>query len=379
MHYTRERVKMFEKVFGKKKSIQRSLIRDTIISIIIVVIISIIGFYVFVNREALKTLVQVNLESKEKLKDLLDIIQRSIFILVMNVIVISAVVMKLASRKMLKPIQQIAEATKKVSLGDFKVRLETKRNDEIGELTNNFNQMVKELGSIELLQKDFINNVSHEIKTPITSIQGFAKLLEDDNISKEEKQEYLNIIVEESNRLLNISTNILRLSKLQNQEKITKKDIINVTEQIRKTISLLEPKWKEKNLSFDISTQEIYYYGDEEITFQIWVNLIDNAIKFSEENGKISIKIKQEDCNIVVKIKDNGIGMDENEQQKIYTRFYQIDQSHSQEGSGLGLSIVKRIVDLSNGKIEVESKKNVGTTFTIKLPVEKENNKIVIE
>lgn len=379
MHYTLERIEMFEKIFGKKKSIQRSLIRDTIISIVIVVIISIIGFYVFVNREALKALVQVNLESKEKLKDLLDIIQRSIFILVMNVIVISAVVMKLASRKMLKPIQQIAEATKKVSSGDFKVRLETKRNDEIGELTNNFNQMVKELGSIEVLQKDFINNVSHEIKTPITSIQGFAKLLEDDNISKEEKQEYLNIIVEESNRLLNISTNILRLSKLQNQEKITKKDSINVTEQIRKTISLLEPKWKQKNILFNISTQEVYYYGDEEITFQIWINLIDNAIKFSRENGKISINIKQEDCNIVVKIKDNGIGMDENEQQKIYTRFYQIDQSHSQEGSGLGLSIVKRIVDLSNGKIEVESKKNIGTTFTIKLPVEKENNKIVID
>lgn len=369
---------MFEKIFGKKKSIQRSLIRDTIISIVIVVIISIIGFYVFVNREALKTLVQVNLESKEQVKDLLDIIQRSIFILIINVIVISAVVMKLASGKMLKPIQQITEATKKVSSGDFKVRLETRRNDEIGELTNNFNQMVRELGSIEVLQKDFINNVSHEIKTPITSIQGFAKLLEDDEISKEEKQEYLNIIVEESNRLLNISTNILRLSKLQNQEKITKRDSINVTEQVRKTISLLEPKWKEKNLSFNISTQEIYYYGDEEITFQIWVNLIDNAIKFSKEDGKINITIKQENSYIIVKIKDNGIGMDENEQQKIYTRFYQIDQSHSQEGSGLGLSIVKRIIDLSNGKIEVESKKNVGTTFTIKLPVEEENNRIVI-
>ena len=238
--------------------------------------------------------------------------------------------------------------------------------------------MVKELGKVEVIQKDFINNVSHEIKTPISSIQGFAKLLEDENLPEAERKEYAEIIIEESNRLLNLSTNILRLSKIQNQGKIVRKDHINITEQLRKAIAVLENKWNEKSLTFNISAKDVYYDGDEELTFQVWMNLIDNAIKFSKQNGKITIDVKEENDEVVVKIKDNGMGMSKEEQERIFTRFYQIDKSHSQEGSGLGLSIVKSIIDLSGGKIEVESKENSGTTFTIKLPIEKENNKIII-
>lgn len=368
---------MFEKILGRKKSIQRSLIMDFMLSIIIVVIISLIGFYIFVNKEALDTLIQINLESNEKIRELLGIIKRSIFILIINTILISAIAMKITSKKMLQPIRKITEATKKVSSGDFKVRLETKRSDEIGELTNNFNQMVKELGGIEVLQKEFIDNVSHEMKTPITSIQGFAKLLEED-LPKEERKEYVKIITEESDRLLKLSTSMLKLSKLQNQDRITKNERINITEQIRKIISLLEPKWKEKEIIFNISAKEIYFYGDEELTYQIWINLIDNAIKFSKEKGKIDVIVKEENNSIVIKIKDYGIGMDEEEQKRIFTRFYQIDKSHSSEGSGLGLAIVKRIVELSKGTIEIESKKNLGTTFIVKLPNPQENNKIVI-
>ena len=361
---------MFERIFGKRKSLQRDLVKDIIICIIIVMFISLVGFYIFVNKETLERLIQINVESKEQIKELLSITRRSVVLLVINTILISAIVMKITSKKLLQPIEKMTEATKKVASGDFNVKLETQREDEIGELTQNFNQMVKELGKVEVIQKDFINNVSHEIKTPISSIQGFAKLLEDENLPEAER--------EESNRLLNLSTNILRLSKIQNQGKIVRKDHINITEQLRKAIAVLENKWNEKSLTFNISAKDVYYDGDEELTFQVWMNLIDNAIKFSKQNGKITIDVKEENDEVVVKIKDNGMGMSKEEQERIFTRFYQIDKSHSQEGSGLGLSIVKSIIDLSDGKIEVESKENSGTTFTIKLPIEKENNKIII-
>ena len=365
---------MFERIFGKRKSLQRNLVIDLIICIIIVMFISLVGFYIFVNKETLNSLIQVNFENKEQIKEILGITRRSLVLLIINTILISTIVMRITSKKILQPIKKMTEATKKVASGDFNVKLESQREDEIGELTQNFNQMVNELGKVEVIQKDFINNVSHEIKTPISSIQGFAKLLEDENLPEAERKEYAEIIIEESNRLLNLSTNILRLSKIQNQGKIVRKDHINITEQLRKAIAVLENKWNEKSLTFNISAKDVYYDGDEELTFQVWMNLIDNAIKFSKQNGKITIDVKEENDEVVVKIKDNGMGMSKEEQERIFTRFYQIDKSHSQEGSGLGLSIVKSIIDLSDGKIEVESKENSGTTFIIKLPIEKENN-----
>lgn len=367
---------MFEKVLGKKNSIQRSLIIDFIIAIAIVLIVSIIGFYLFINKQAVEKLIQINVNTVE---EILLIIRRGIFLLILNTIIISVIIMKIAAKKMLDPIKQLTEATKKVASGDFSIKLETKRADEVGKLTNNFNKMVTELGSIECLQKDFIDNVSHEIKTPITSIQGFAELLEDENLSEEERREYSNIIKEESNRLLNLSTNILKLSKLQNQNRITNKDQIDVADQIRKAISLLEPKWNKKEIIFNVSLEKKYFYGDEELIFQIWINLIDNAIKFSKQKGRIDIILKEKDNSIEIKIKDYGIGMDEEEKNRIFTRFYQIDRSHSEKGSGLGLAIVKRIIELSNGKIEVESKENFGTTMIVNLPLEKKTNKILIE
>ena len=366
---------MFERIFGKKKSIQRSLTKDVCIAIIVVLILSIIGFYLFVNRETAERLIKINIENSEEIIDVLQIIQRCIIVLFCNTIIISFVFMKIASKKMLKPIEKLTEATKKVASGNFDVKLETTRQDEIAELTNNFNEMVKDLGSIEYLQKEFIDNVSHEIKTPISSIQGFAELLEDETLTQEERKEYSQIIKEETNRLLNISTNMLKLSKLQNQNKITQKEQIDVAEQIRKAISLLEPKWSEKEITFNVSMEEKYFYGDEDLIFQIWVNLIDNAIKFSKQKGKIDITLKEKKNENVleVKIKDYGIGMDEEEKEKIFKRFYQIDKSHSEKGSGLGLAIVKRIVELSKGTIDVKSKKDAGTTMIVKLPIEKKD------
>ena len=263
-----------------------------------------------------------------------------------------------------------------IEIGDFVLNYDQMSATK---LVDNFNKMVKDLGSIECLQKEFIDNVSHEIKTPISSIQGFAELLKDDNLTKEEREEYTNIIIEESNRLLNLSTNMLKLSKLQNQNKIVKKDQVDIAEQIRKAITLLEPKWSKKEITFNVSLQEKYFFGDEELIFQVWVNLIENAIKYSNENSKIDVTMSSNAKDIRVQIRDYGRGMNKENTKKIFSRFYQIDKSHSQEGNGLGLAIVKRIIELSNGKIEVDSEENVGTIITVILPVEKETNKILIK
>ena len=287
--------------------------------------------------------------------------------------------MKIYQKKLSYPISKINDATKKVTKGEYNIELETTRKDEIGELTENFNKMIKGLQSTENLQKEFINNVSHEIKTPISSIEGFAKFLKEDNLSKEEREEYSNIIIEESERLSNLTSKMLKLSKLHNQEIIVNKQEIMVAEQIRKAISVLEHKWSQKDIKINVSLQEIMILGDEDLIFQVWMNLIENAIKFSKQNGKIDIKLIKEKSNIIVTIKDYGIGMSEDELEKIFERFYQIDKSHSEEGSGLGLAIVKRIIELSNGSIRIESKENKGTIVTVQLPAfNKEDNKVYI-
>ena len=363
----------------KRKSLKKSVIIDFIVAVAITLIASIIGFYLFVNNQTLNELVQINVDNQEDTQEIISIIKRSIIILFVNTLMISIVLMKITDKKMLNPIKQITDATKKVASGDFSIKLESDRQDEVGELTDNFNQMVTELGSIESLQKDFIDNVSHEIKTPINSIQGFAELLRDEKLSKQEKKEYIDIIEEETNRILKLSNNMLKLSKLQNQKRISNKEQIAIAEQLRKTITLLEPNWKEKELKFNLNIKEKYVFGDEDLLSQVWINLIENAIKFSEPKSKINISMTEKESELEVKIQDFGMGIDNDEKEKIFTRFYQIDKSHSQTGSGLGLAIVKRIIDLSNGTIEVISKKGNGTTMIVKLPIENNSNKIVIE
>ena len=233
MYLTPERIIMFEKFFGKKKSIQREMMIGILVIVILVTIFSSVGFYIFVHQEIAK-IVTIDIQNNEELEGLFSVIRRGIIIILINTVIISSAIIQLASKKILGPLEKMMDATKKVAEGDFEVRLETQRKDEIQDLTNNFNHMVKELGETELLQKDFIDNVSHEIKTPINSIQGFAKLLDDVNLSQEERKEYVDIIVEESNRILDLSSNILKLSKLQHQDKITKKEQVDIAEQLRK-------------------------------------------------------------------------------------------------------------------------------------------------
>ena len=371
------RLKMKDKIFGTKRTIQRRLVVQLAVAIILVIILSAIGLYIF-THQAISQYLVFNLDNETEKSELWKIFKLGVGIIIVNTILISIAIIRISTKMLADPLKKSIEATKKVAEGDFSVRLETKRDDETKELVDNFNRMVKQLGKTEILQKDFIDNVSHEIKTPINSIQGFTKLLDDNNLSEQERKEYINIILEETNRLLKLSSNILKLAKLQHQDKAINNEEINLSEQIKKAVLLLEPKWKDKNINFSIDAKEVYFYGDEDLLFQVWTNLLDNAIKFSNENGKISVKIGIVKDKIEVSIKDNGIGMDSDELEMIYTRFYQIDKSHSGEGSGLGLAIVKRIVEISNGEINVESEKGKGTTFTVVLPKKEETNKIVI-
>ena len=372
--------KIVQKIFGKRNSMQRSLMRSFIIALVLVAILTVIEFSVLVVPTMQDKLIEINIHDKEQIDSFLYITRKICGFAILNIVIISAVLVRINLKNIFRPIEQINEATKKVALGEYDIELETKREDEIGELTNNFNKMTHGLKSTENLQKEFINNVSHEIKTPVSSIEGFAKFLKDKNLTDEEREEYANIIIEEAKRLENLTGKILKLSKLNNQEIITNKQEIEVAEQIRKAISLLEPKWSKKDIKINVSLEERTFLGDEDLIFQVWVNIIDNAIKFSNEGGSIDIKVYEKDDNINVEIKDHGIGMKEEELEKVYDRFYQIDRSHSKEGSGLGLAIVKRIVELSEGKIEIKSKENKGTTVIVKLPVTSEkNNKIIIK
>ena len=372
--------KIIHKIFGKRNSMQRSLMRSFIIALVLVAILTIIEFSVLVVPTMQNKLIEINIHDKEQIDSLVYITRKICGFAILNIVIISAVLVRINLKNIFRPIEQINEATKKVALGEYDIELETKREDEIGELTNNFNKMTRGLKSTENLQKEFINNVSHEIKTPVSSIEGFAKFLKDKNLTDEEREEYANIIIEEAKRLENLTGKILKLSKLNNQEIITNKQEIEVAEQIRKAISLLEPKWSKKDIKMNVSLEEKVFLGDEDLIFQVWVNIIDNAIKFSNEGGSIDIKVYEQDRNINIEIKDHGIGMKEEELEKVYDRFYQIDRSHSKEGSGLGLAIVKRIVELSEGKIEIKSKENKGTTVIVKLPVTSEkSNKIIIK
>lgn len=372
--------KIIHKIFGKRNSMQRSLMRSFIIALVLVAILTIIEFSVLVVPTMQNKLIEINIHDKEQIDSLVYITRKICGFAILNIVIISAVLVRINLKNIFRPIEQINEATKKVALGEYDIELETKREDEIGELTNNFNKMTRGLKSTENLQKEFINNVSHEIKTPVSSIEGFAKFLKDKNLTDEEREEYANIIIEEAKRLENLTGKILKLSKLNNQEIITNKQEIEVAEQIRKAISLLEPKWSKKDIKMNVSLEEKVFLGDEDLIFQVWVNIIDNAIKFSNEGGSIDIKVYEKDRNINIEIKDHGIGMKEEELEKVYDRFYQIDRSHSKEGSGLGLAIVKRIVELSEGKIEIKSKENRGTTVIVNLPVTSEkSNKIIIK
>ncbi len=285
----------------------------------------------------------------------------------LGTLLLSACLMFFVSSSVTKPIRELHEATKKVATGDFDVHVDVDSENEVGQLAKSFNSMVNELKSNELLKKDFISNVSHEFKTPLATINGFAKLLEDGNCTPEEVHEYAEIIDSETNRLSKLCSNILRLSKIENQNIVKKTSHFRLDEQMRDVLLLLEPQWSAKELELDVELDNAEYTGDEELLQQVWINLMGNAIKFTDNKGKISVSLTSDNKNITVKVKDNGIGMDEETQKHIFEKFYQAERSHSREGNGLGLALVKEIVEMCGGTVEVKSKPGEGSEFTVLL------------
>lgn len=277
----------------------------------------------------------------------------------------------LVGRIFLKPFNELINGMTSLSNGDYTARISDKnligRVEPFLSLRNGFNTMAHELENTEVLRSDFVNNFSHEFKTPIASINGLIALLKKDNLSKGKRREYLDVIEEEANRLLQMSSNVLYLSKFESEKILKDTERFNLSEQIRNCMLLLEKKWDRKNLSLTLDFDEIEIEANADMLKHVWMNLLDNAIKFSNENEELRVEIKNPDGFVTVRVEDTGVIMSEEERSKIFNKFYQADTAHTKEGNGIGLSIVKHIVELHKGNIHAETidKK---TVFVVELP-----------
>ena len=280
-------------------------------------------------------------------------------------IVLGSFIISLFVKRIIKPIEVLSSASKEIAKGNFDLDIKIQSTDEIGQLTKDFNLMAKELKNIEYMRNDFVSNVSHEFKTPITAIRGFAKLIQDEN-HKKEIMDYTEIIIAESDRLSQLSTNLLKLSDLDSKTLHVYSKPYSLDEQIRKIILMLESQWSELHLELDIDLEKIKYAGDEQLLFEVWLNLIQNAIKFSKPHGTIKISLQNISDHISFRIGNWGPIMTSEDKGRIFERFYKGDKSHTNEGSGLGLAIVKKIVEFENGQISFESEEGY-TTFTVSL------------
>lgn len=266
------------------------------------------------------------------------------------------------------PLERLDKASQSVAKGDYHVTLSY--DGEITEISNtfqNFNTMIHELNSVEIMRNDFIANVSHEFKTPLSSIAGYVTLLQDSELTEEERNEYIHMAFFNIEKLNDLTENILRLSKLENQNTQNSPVTYRLDEQIREAIVLLEPKWSAKNIELELDLKTVTYTGQQTLLFQVWTNLISNAIKFSEENGSIFVSLK--DCSdyIEILVSDNGIGMSDETMEHIFEKFYQGDSSRKEQGNGLGLALCKKILDICDGNIYVSSTLGKGSVFMVQL------------
>lgn len=266
------------------------------------------------------------------------------------------------------PLKKLSDASKKVAKGDYTIQLSYHgRIQEVEHVFHNFNVMVQELNSVEMMRNDFIANVSHEFKTPLSSITGYVTLLQDPELSEEERQEYIRLAFFNIEKLNDLTGNILQLSKLEHQNSMVAPVTYRLDEQIREVIVLLEPKWSQKQLFLDINMQEVTYTGQQALLFQVWSNLLNNAVKFSNPGGKISIQLSVVKEGIKVLFSDEGIGMSEETLTHLFEKFYQGDSSRQAQGNGLGLALCKNILDKCNGRIYVTSTLGKGSVFMVVL------------
>ena len=287
-------------------------------------------------------------------------------------IIIGMLLSFIIGNTVLKPLSELVKATKKVANGDFNTTLpvgwtEKHTVRELRQLIEDFNEMTEELRNTEIFRNDFISNFSHEFKTPLASIRGFARQLCEGDLTPEQQREFSKIILDETEFLSVLSQNTLLLTGLENKDIISDKTLFSLDEQLRDCMIRLEPQWSEKDLEIEMDLDKISFFWNEQLLSHVWNNLFDNAVKFSQNGGKINVSCKENGGVITVSVADGGCGIPEESVPHIFEKFYQVDSSHATKGNGLGLPLVKKIVELCGGDICVESTVGVGTVFTVKL------------
>ena len=293
-----------------------------------------------------------------------------IFLAVAASVFVGTLLSKFAGRQPLSAITAMSEAAKEVAKGNFDSSLsEDCPVEELQDMAHNFNLMAKELAGTELLRTDFVENVSHEFKTPLSAIEGYVTLLQKKDLSEEKRREYTGKILYNTRRLSTLTSNILLLSRLENQELGIQKEPFCLDEQLREVILAQEEGWTAKELELEIDLEAVDYCGSKDLLVHVWENILSNAAKFAPQRGIIRILLRREDGRVLVCIADTGPGMSEEVRQRVFEKFYQGDVSRSSQGNGLGLALAKRIVDLHDGEIDVSTKERKGTTFTVSLPL----------
>lgn len=286
-------------------------------------------------------------------------------------VLVGAALTVFASWLLMKPIKLLVSKMNLLADGNFTTRIDfgapLGRSAAVQELITSFNALATELESTEMLRSDFVNNFSHEFKTPIVSISGFAKLLRRGNVTESQREEYLAAIEEESLRLAAMANNVLELTKVENQTILSEVEEYNLSEQVRSCILLLAPKWEKKELDFCLEFGEHMVTASEELLKHVWLNLLDNAVKFSPAGGTVEVRMGQTAETVSVSVLNRGPEIPKEEQTRIFRKFYQADKSHAAEGNGVGLAVVKQVVDLHRGTVKVKSENGV-TVFTVTLP-----------
>ena len=284
-------------------------------------------------------------------------------------VIMGTLVARIIGGRTMGTVRKLSEASKRVAKGDFNVQLdENVPIEEIRIMAQNFNLMVRELNNTEMLRSDFVENVSHEFKTPLASIEGYVTLLQNKKLTEEKRDEYMQKILANTKRLSTLTGNILLLSRLENRETEIKKEVYSLDEQLRQTILLVQDLWVSKDINLDIELEAVEYKGNVELLAQVWQNIFGNAVKFTENGGNIGIYLNKTAKGVCVRIKDDGIGMNEETVKRVYEKFYQGERSHSVSGNGLGMALAKRIIDLHGGSISVTSAEGKGSEFTVELP-----------
>lgn len=281
-----------------------------------------------------------------------------------------AALITMVTRSTTKPIRDLNRAAQEIAGGNFNISVSLRDNvEEFGELEKSFNLMVSELRSNEYLRKDFISNVSHELKTPLSILNGYAALLAEPGLPEADRVEYARYVTEESDRLVRLIDDMLRLSRIEYRQIAPQAECFDLSEQLRQSILQQQPRSEQNKLTLSADIAEVMISGDRDLLRQVWSNLLDNAVKFSRPGGSVAVSLVRDGDSAVVSVSDTGIGMDDYTLSRIFEQFYQGESDHKREGSGLGLPLARRIVELHRGTMEVESAVGEGSRFTVTLPL----------